>query len=249
MTAATNQDINNNDDIIRNLEILKKELKEAEKVEAQRLKDHNIGYSTRCAVCNSPQLEKIEKLRENGETLENIKNALDLDFSIMSLQRHFKNHYSEKQKHKKKLQLLAIEKTKDLFIKYPGLKGFFINKDLEYLQDFIYKNGFCLNGLKLCPAIPPATLKDNKDIIKDSLDMLKNCIDNPYLYDDKAAYTSILLFNRCNSCYNLQLEKKIQILEQLFFKILDLKPTDDINLLSLYYLNDCDINKMLENFK
>ena len=51
------------------------------------------GYAPRCKVCNHPDVDKIESLREDNYTYEDIKSILNLDMSIMSLSRHFKDHY------------------------------------------------------------------------------------------------------------------------------------------------------------
>ena len=63
----------------------------------EKVHNQKVGYSPKCKVCNSPHLDKIEELKEEGYTLEEIKETLNLDLSIMSLSRHFKNHYPKNQ--------------------------------------------------------------------------------------------------------------------------------------------------------
>ena len=98
---------------------ISEELKALEKafntIEKHKKQKHykDIGYAPRCKVCNSPQVDKIERLREESCPYEVIIERLDLDMSIMSLSRHFKHHYPKKTEYKLKRKKLMLETVKE----------------------------------------------------------------------------------------------------------------------------------------
>lgn len=120
------------DNINKNLESLTSELARYSNKDPSK----KIGYNSKCKVCNDPKLNDIEKLREEGYTLEEIKEVLELDLSIMSLSRHFKNHYPKNQRYKLKQQILLLENIREAYIKYPYLENYFKSRPLEYLVEF-----------------------------------------------------------------------------------------------------------------
>lgn len=167
------------DNINNNLESLTQEL--------ARWSNNNdpkkIGYNSKCKVCNSKHLDKIEELREEGHTLEEIKETLGLDLSIMSLSRHFSKHYPKNQRYKLKQQILLLENIKEAYTKYPYLESYFKSKPIEYLERFNSQDGFCTDGFRLCKMLKAGTVSNCKgninNIIRDTMeeiDQLKNKI-------------------------------------------------------------------------
>ena len=161
------------DNINKNLEDLTNELaKYSNKDPSQK-----VGYSSKCKVCNSKRLDDIEELREEGYTLEEIKETLELDLSIMSLSRHFSKHYPKNQRYKLKQQILLLENIKEAYIKYPYLEKYFKSKPLEYLERFNNNDGFCLDSFKLCPMLEARTVSNCQDNIKNIMAKTKTDID------------------------------------------------------------------------
>ncbi|HNR25404.1 MAG TPA: hypothetical protein PKI66_01670, partial [Methanobacteriaceae archaeon] len=77
---------------------------------------HNkkIGYEPKCKICNSKNQIKVEAAREEGCTLEEIRDYLEdqgEEVSIMSLSRHFERHYPIRREY---LTGLDEEKTKTI---------------------------------------------------------------------------------------------------------------------------------------
>ena len=116
---------------------IREQLKALEKafntIEKHKQQKHykDIGYAPRCKVCNSPQVDEIERLREEGCPYEVIIERLDLDMSIMSLSRHFKDHYPKRTRYKLKRKKLMLENVIEAIEKYPYLEAYFKNKDYK----------------------------------------------------------------------------------------------------------------------
>ena len=89
----------------KSIEKLLMDLEERQQKQQQKRYNKKVGYAPKCSICNDPKLNKKKKLREDGYTLQDIKDSLQLDCSIMALSRHFKNHYPQSQAYKEKLQL------------------------------------------------------------------------------------------------------------------------------------------------
>ena len=168
--------------------------------------NHNkkIGYSPKCKVCNSPHLDKIEELKEKGYTLEDIKETLNLDLSIMSLSRHFKNHYPKNQRYKLKQQILLLENIKEAYLKYPYLENYFKSKPLEYLERFNNSDGFCTDGFCLCQMVEAGTVSNCYDNI--------NSIGRKMLNDiEKVQNGSYLSFNHKEDILQIKLDSTLTI--------------------------------------
>ena len=135
------------------------------KAEAKR---HNkkIGYAPKCKVCNSEYLEEIENLREQNYTFEEILEELGItDISIMSLSRHFKNHYPNSQEYKEKQQIQMLENIQEAYIKYPFLEEYFKSKELGFLEEFNTEYGFCTDRFGLCSHLEGSTVSNGNDNI------------------------------------------------------------------------------------
>ena len=94
---------------LKGIEKLLSDLKEKEDKLKQKIYNNKVGYAPKCKVCNSPLVHEIEELREEGYTLEDILEELEItDISIMSLSRHFKNHYPKSKEYKQKFTSLNL---------------------------------------------------------------------------------------------------------------------------------------------
>lgn len=184
-----------------------------------------MGYSPRCSVCNCDELDEIEKLHEDGHGYEYIKEVLDLDMSIMSLSRHFRNHYPQSQRFKRKKKIELLKNVREAFIKYPFLERYFNNKELEDLEDFNEEYGFCLDRFDLCGYIRPCTVSTGSDNIHDlykrereEIERIKN---NPYSFighDDKIKDAQLKynkIINMCLNCKNDLQEQRINLIERI----------------------------------
>lgn len=183
-----------------------------------------VGYSPKCKVCNSPHLDKIEELKEKGYTLEDIKETLNLDLSIMSLSRHFKNHYPKNQRYKLKQQILLLENIKEAYTKYPYLENYFKSKPLEYLERFNNTDGFCTDGFCLCSQLEAGTVSNCYDNINSIGQKMLNDIENigNTLYfgarDDKVnqiKLDSTLIINICLRCKESINSDRLDLLEKI----------------------------------
>lgn len=183
-----------------------------------------IGYSPKCKVCNSKHLDKIEELREEGHTLEDIKESLNLDLSIMALSRHFKNHYPKNQRYKLKQQILLLENIREAYIKYPYLEDYFKNKPLEYLERFNNTDGFCLDGFRLCEMVKAGTVSNCNNIIhqlnKNMMEDIKKANTGFIFGGEKEEINQIkietaLLQNHCLRCKENINSQRLDLLEKI----------------------------------
>lgn len=206
------------DNINKNLEDLTQKLDNW-----KEQKPNKIGYSPKCKVCNSPHLDKIEELKEKGHTLEDIKESLDLDLSIMSLSRHFTNHYPKNQRYKLKQQLTLMENIREAYIKYPYLEKYFKSKPLEYLERFNSQEGFCTDGFCLCKLIDPSTVGNCYSNLNNLLKKMYNDIDKVkekyYFNSDKEVLqiqiNSLLYQNHCLKCKMSIDSDRLDLLEKI----------------------------------
>lgn len=200
-------------------------------------KAHNkkVGYAPKCKVCNSEYLDEIEKLREEGLTYEEILEELEItDISIMSLSRHFKNHYPNSQAYKDKQQLELLENIKEAYTKYPFLEEYFKNKDLEYLECFNNSMGFCTDSFRLCEFIPASTVSNSNKTIWQlkfkAFNKIENLANESYLGLDKNKENSINIqyskyITECLTCKNEINEKRINLLESIItYHFLNIPP-------------------------
>lgn len=225
---------NNNysfDNINKDLEDL------TQKLERWKERNHNkkIGYSPKCKVCNSPHLDKIEELKEKGYTLEDIKEELNLDLSIMSLSRHFKNHYPKNQRYKLKQQILLLENIREAYIKYPYLENYFKSKPLEYLERFNSQEGFCLDGFCLCKMLEAGTVSNCHDninqITSNMLDDIEKVRQGYYFSSDEKILDikldATLIINMCLRCKENINSDRLDLLEKIItYNFLNI-PIDD----------------------
>jgi len=210
-----------------NFDNINKELEDlTQRLDRWKEINHNkkIGYSPKCKVCNSPQLDKIEELKEKGYTLEDIKDTLNLDFSIMSLSRHFKNHYPKNQRYKLKQQILLLENIREASIKYPYLENYFKNKPLEYLERFNNTDGFCTDGFCLCKMVKAGTVSNCHDNINKIAQTMFNNIESinqDYYYSTrderiiKEKLDSTLMMNFCLRCKENYISDRLDLLERI----------------------------------
>ena len=208
------------DNINKNLEDLTQRLDRWKEI------NHNkkIGYSPKCKVCNNPQLDKIEELKEEGYTLEDIKETLGLDLSIMSLSRHFTNHYPKNQRYKLRQQINFLENIREAYTKYPYLENYFKSKPLEYLESFNNKEGFCTDGFCLCHLLEAGTVSNCYDNISNiTQKMFKDIekVKQDYYYSTQTERVtqikldSTLLINFCLRCKETYTSDRLDLLERI----------------------------------
>ena len=221
------------------LEGIEKLLKEMEERNRKyEIKRHNkqIGYAPKCKVCNSEYLDDIEKLREQNYTYEEILEELGItDISIMSLSRHFQNHYPKSQDYKEKQQIQMLENIKEAYLKYPFLEDYFKDKPLEYLEEFNQSKGFCMDKFSLCKYIPNSTVKDGYGAIiclaKQELKEIDK-IKNGYSFreDEEIAKLKQVFndkFTICLSCRSQIQEDRLTLLEKIVtYNFLNIAPED-----------------------
>ena len=237
---------------------ISEELKALEKafntIEKHKKQKHykDIGYAPRCKVCNSPQVDEIERLREEGCPYEVIIERLDLDMSIMSLSRHFKHHYPKKTEYKLKRKKLMLENVIEVIKKYPYLEEYFNNKSFNEIEEFNEVKGFCIDCFKLCDLIPPNEVYDSNQVqislSKDTMNDLDNIGGFSYLRDDKPDKKTIKLLldkDRCLSCKNTMLTERLNMLERLISALLlginDIEPNQLLYSLKVEYDNNIDL--------
>lgn len=219
---------------LKGIENLLNELKE-KRVKAET-KAHNkkVGYAPKCKVCNSEFLDDIEKLREEGFTYEEIVEELEIDnISIMSLSRHFKNHYPKSQAYKDKQQLEALENIREAYLKYPFLEEYFKNKPLEELEEFNTEYGFCTDTFTVCEFIPAGKVS-NCNMTVNRLDIeaqteIATKKQRSYFFDkdDENQIFITNLRNRidCLNCKNEYNEKRVNLLERIItYNFLNITP-------------------------
>ena len=219
--------------------------------EKQRAYNKKVGYAPKCTVCNDPKLDEIEKLREENYTLQEIKDKLQLDCSIMALSRHFKNHYPQSQADKEKQQIQMLENIKEAYIKYPFLEEYFKDKDLQYLEEFNTYNGFCTDNFGLCEVIPASTVSNGTDNVSNLTVSCMVEIDNgkSNWYFDREEETKIKLkyqtqINYCLNCKNQIQEDRLTLLEKIItYNFLKIPPED-----KEIYFNLINFNGTQEEF-
>jgi len=219
----------------------KRQLKEEEKKQ---------GYSSRCSICTHAKVDDIERLRDLGYTYEEIVEELDLDVSIMSLSRHFKNHYPNKTRYRLKQEKLMLEKVVKAIDEYPFLEAYFNNKPYEYVHDFINTKGYCTDCFRLCNKAPAGTVVDS-NLMLQSYDKIIDEYMNGYFIRTEEAIPYIQLKENCLKCKNNSIADKVNILENLIARyVLDLEDMDNNELLYLLYSKyDNNIGALIEDLK
>lgn len=245
-----------------NLDSIEKLLKDIEERQNKaKKKAHNkkIGYAPKCKVCNSEWLDEIENLREEGFTYEEIQTELSLhNISIMSLSRHFKNHYPKSQAYKDKQQLQLLENIREAYIKYPFLEDYFKDKDLKYLEEFNREAGFCTDTFTLCNLIPASTVSNSNqcinklEIYKDSL--IREKAQNSFWFkDEDKREIEIKHLNKVTECLNCKgeyNEERLTLLEKIItYNFLNIPPENKelyFNLLQFNGNSDDFIKQLME---
>ena len=219
----------------------KRQLKEEEKLQ---------GYSPRCSICTHEDVDEIERLRDLGYTYEEIVEELNLDVSIMSLSRHFKNHYPNKTRYRLKQEKLMLEKVVEAIDEYPFLENYFNNKPYEYVKEFINYNGFCTDCFRLCKDIP-AGYVTSSNVVLASYSKLIDQETNSYYMDNKEVIRLLTLKDKCLNCRNNSLADKLNLLESIIAKsVLGLEELDRNELLYLLYTKyDNDTGALIDDLK
>ena len=238
---------------LEGIEKLLKEMEERNKKYELRRHNREIGYSPKCKVCNSEYLDDIEKLREQNYTYEEILSELDIDnISIMSLSRHFQNHYPKSKDYKEKQQIQALKNIREAYIKYPFLENYFKNKDLETLEEFNREAGFCTDTFTLCELIPAGTVSNSNQCIN-KLEINKHALirekaQNSFWFkDEDKREIEINHLNKVTECLNCKgeyNEERLTLLEKIItYNFLNITPNDK----ELYY-NLLNFNGSQEEF-
>ena len=211
---------------------LLQDIEERRQKRKQKIYNKKVGYAPKCTVCNDPKLDEIEKLREENYTLQEIKDQLQLDCSIMALSRHFKNHYPQSQAYKEKLQLQMLETVKEAYTKYPFLEEYFKDKELGYLEDFTNSYGFCTDRFGLCSHLETSTVSNGTDNIHRLINQRDRVIQakNEKWYLNKEEENQIKLqyndtINICLNCKNKVQEERLNLLEKIItYNFLNIPP-------------------------
>lgn len=187
------------------------------------------GYEPKCKLCNSELQNKIENMREENKTYEDIKVFMKSngeETSLMSISRHFNKHYPVKKAYMEKENL---EKQKELEVNekiiqetirsFPYLEDTFkkeINWECEYQNDptdnkpeeclpktfkdvFLNDCGYCTSGYRFCENVP----KKQVYCVSDALANLN--MELPKI-GDKSNYSANLKLNllekklKCANC-------------------------------------------------
>ena len=212
----------------------------------------HIGYNGKCKVCTNPKIDDIEKLREQGKTLKEIKAELNLDLSIMSLSRHFKNHYPKNQRYKTKQKISMLENMQEAYKQYPYLEDYFKRRDLTYMETFNNSKGFCKDTFRLCPFIPAGTVSDCSNTIRTFIKKAQDGFYKSY-FGNTDAYNYLQAMENqilCIDCKEKVNEDRLDLLEQvLLYNVLNI-PSDNKELyFSLVYSkkDKAEFTKMLSN--
>jgi hypothetical protein len=218
---------------LHGIQKLLQDLETKQKKAETRRHNKKIGYAPKCTVCNDPKLDEIEKLREQHYTLQDIKDYLQLDCSIMALSRHFKNHYPKSQEYKRKQQIQMLENIKEAYIKYPFLEEYFKDKPLQYLEEFNQSKGFCTDRFSLCKYMKASTVSngfDNVfDIWEEELQTIKE-MENSYRYYEREKVPTIKQnftdkVTYCLNCKNQIQEERLTLLEKIItYNFLNIAP-------------------------
>lgn len=221
---------------LKGIEKLLKDIEERRQREEKKAHNKKVGYAPKCKVCNSEKLDEIENLREQNYTYDEILEELKItDISIMSLSRHFKNHYPNSQKYKEEQKIKMLENIREAYLKYPFLEDYFKNKELGYLEDFNTEYGFCTDRFGLCGHIPPTTVSNgHKNVFtlwrqqQNEINKIKE--NNWRLYDDNEEINKIKfkyneIVNICLNCKNQIQEERINLLEKIItYNFLNIPP-------------------------
>ena len=236
-------------------ETLENELKEINELQRKHKYIYSAGYSPKCSVCNHSKIFEIEEMRENNYTLEEIKEELGLEVSIMALSRHFKNHTPKRTAYKLKQELLMMDKVINIIKKYPFLEAYFKTRSLIDIENFLYKDGFCTDCFKLCDNIKASHVGNSKDVIEYANDEIQDELNNRGYgslsnWGAKRIFKQMALKDNCINCKDKALNDRLNILEAVISKsILDLDVNPKELIYLLYTKYDSNLNYMLQDLE
>ena len=238
------------DSLIKRVNRLNEEINNREYRRKLTEEQKKQGYSPRCSICTHSKVDEIEKLRDLNYTYEEIIEELDLDVSMMSLSRHFKNHYPNKARYRLKQEKLMLDKVIEAIDDYPFLEDYFKDKPYEYVKEFINLNGFCTSCFRLCKKIPAGIVTDG-DTVLEAYDELINKVLNDYYTKTDKAMDYLKLKDDCLKCRNNILNDKLNLLENIIAKkVLGLEDLESNELLYLLYTNyDNDTGAMIDDLE
>lgn len=125
------------------------------------------SIESRCKVCQHPKRLEIEKLRVQGHTYKYIKESLELDFSIMSIQRHMAQHYKKNLYYYQQLIKDNKEELEKVLNDNQELRYLLKPENREDLEIFLDIKGYCKTENKLCDLIKPRECKSNKEVLEE----------------------------------------------------------------------------------
>lgn len=128
---------------------------------------HEKSIESRCKVCQHPKRLEIEKLRVQGHTYKDIKEILELDFSIMSIQRHMAQHYKKNLYYYQQLIKDNKEELKKVLGENSELEYLLKAENREDLEIFLDIKGYCKTENRLCDLIEPRECKSNKKVLEE----------------------------------------------------------------------------------
>ena len=190
-----------------------------------------IGYEPKCKICNSDHQTKIESLKEDDYTLEEMRDYLEEhgeDVSIMSLSRHFERHYPTRKAYlmgldeKKAQEILKGEEVIENNIKYfPEFEeildsphtyyDFDENKEFKSFTEkgrdiYIFKHGYCTTGGRFCKLVPKLQYMPGGEVtdqMKSQLLELKHGLVNDWMNEKKLKLLEDSLeCTNCQAFYN-----------------------------------------------
>ena len=241
---------------LKGINKLMNDIKAKQEKTQTRKRYKEMGYSPRCSICNHPDVDEIEQLYEAGHTYEFIKEHLNLDMSLMSLSRHFRNHYPKSVEFKQKKKLEMLERVQQSYKKYPFLEDYFKNKSLEDLTAFNSDAGLCTDCFKLCEHIRPCTATNGYNNIKDLKEREKQEIKNYYknsyglpnkdtIQNIRNQYNNIMV--TCMNCRNKILNDRIELLEKIITNNFIKLPSDANELYYMMLNYEGDTNEFIES--
>ncbi len=190
------------------------------------LHNKKIGYEPKCKVCNSQYQDIIERSREEGATLEDMKDYLEdkgETISLMSLSRHFDRHYPSRKRY---LQGLDEEKSREIkegedtinwiLEDHPEFKEILEeDQDHGYYDDngeivwtkkkgrdvFIFDYGYCSTKGMLCNKVPKGNYYTGSEASFDLKNELDNLIDGSRSdYMDREKFRVMRRLLQCMDC-------------------------------------------------
>lgn len=184
-----------------------KEIESSQNRIFEYLNNKKIGYEPKCKICNSKYQKEVEAAREEGYTLEEMKDFLSEngeDVSIMSLSRHFERHYPARKEYLKGLddekskKIIEGEKEIKKVLKYDpefeeelesnhtyygyDKNGVFKDYTKKGRDIFIFEFGYCITKRDFCKLVPKLQRCVGNEIT-DNLEFKIRQINNGHIND------------------------------------------------------------------